>query len=148
MTVREFIRKGSFCALATSSGDRPHCSLMSYAADETGSRLFMITRSDTLKFRNLLANPSVSLLIDTRQEQGCCASTSIQALTIWGTIRVITEREEQHEARQRLIATHPDIRVLTDIPEAMFLCVELESAQLFEGLQHIPLRGEFAAPET
>ncbi len=120
MTVRDLIRKGSFCVLATSFGDRPHCSLMSYAADETGRRLYMMTRSDTLKYRNLVANPSVSLLIDTRQERGYRQSTDIQALTLWGTIRVIDDGEEQRAARQRLVAAHPDIRVLADVPETMF----------------------------
>ncbi len=79
--IRKMILENKVCALATVSGDVPHCSLMSYAVDEDGRKLYMATLQDTKKYRNLAANPHVSVLIDTRDSEG---KGNTRALTISG----------------------------------------------------------------
>ena len=65
--IRELIQSGKTCVLATVSEGQPHCSLMSYAADENGREIYMATLRNTKKYKNLVVNPSVSLLIDSRE---------------------------------------------------------------------------------
>jgi nitroimidazol reductase NimA-like FMN-containing flavoprotein (pyridoxamine 5'-phosphate oxidase superfamily) len=57
--IRELMKAGRACVLATVSGKEPHCSLMSYATDDDCREIYMATRRDTKKYRNLAANPSV-----------------------------------------------------------------------------------------
>ena len=67
--MKKLAKEKDLCVLATVSGEKPHCSLMAYATDDdcTGST-WPLTRH-TRKFKNLMENPSVSLLIDTREER-------------------------------------------------------------------------------
>ena len=65
-TMKEVMRSQDMCVLATVSGDKPHCSLMAYVTDEDCRTIYMITHRHTAKYRNLTANPCLSLLIDTR----------------------------------------------------------------------------------
>ena len=57
----------NICVLATVGGRKPHCSLMAYVTDENCTEIYMVTHKNTNKYKNLMENPSVSLLIDTRE---------------------------------------------------------------------------------
>ncbi len=87
--IQEMIAANRFCVLATVSEGTPHCSLMFYAASDDGREIYMATPRNTRKYRNLVANPSVSLLIDTRHatDQGLTGPT--RALTITGVLDLI-----------------------------------------------------------
>ena len=137
MLIKDIIRYGAFCVLATSSNDRPHCSLMSYATDDECCKIFMMTLSDTQKFRNLTLNPNVSLLIDTRSEKTYHTASTVRALTVGGKIRAIDDADGKAQARQRLVEAHPDLRELAASSNAVLLCLEIESVQLFEGLKRV-----------
>ena len=65
--IQELLQANRTCVLATVSEGEPHCSLMSYATDDDCREIYMATHRDTKKYKNLTANPSVSLLIDTRE---------------------------------------------------------------------------------
>ena len=56
--IRELIQSGKTCVLATVSEGQPHCSLMSYAADENGREIYMATLSNTKKYKNLVVRVS------------------------------------------------------------------------------------------
>ena len=64
--MKNIMRSQDICVLATVSEDKPHCSLMAYLTDDDCRTIYMITHKHTTKYRNLTANPSLSLLIDTR----------------------------------------------------------------------------------
>jgi general stress protein 26 len=110
---------------------------MSYAASEDGSRLFMITRADTKKFRNLSMNRNVSALIDTRTAGDRNLSSAIRALTISGKIAIITDDVLKLQARQRLFHRHPDLEDFFGNQDPILLNLEIESVQVFEGLEQI-----------
>ncbi len=137
MPIADMIRNNSFCVLATCADNKPHCSLMSYAASEDGSRLFMITRADTKKFRNLSMNRNVSALIDTRTAGDRNLSSAIRALTISGKIAIITDDVLKLQARQRLFHRHPDLEDFFGNQDPILLNLEIESVQVFEGLEQI-----------
>ena len=67
--MKAVVREKDICVLATVSGDKPHCSLMAYAADDDCREIYMVTHRKTNKYKNLKENPAVSLLIDTREER-------------------------------------------------------------------------------
>jgi len=56
------------CVLATSREGRPHCSLMAYFSDGNAEWIYMVTHRATTKYKNLLSNAQVSLLVDNRCE--------------------------------------------------------------------------------
>lgn len=64
-SVIKLLKSTRFLHLATSLNDVPHVSLMNYTYYNKGEESFIIftTPKDTTKYRNILANPNVSLLV-------------------------------------------------------------------------------------
>lgn len=121
----------NICVMATVSGSAPYCSLMAYAVSEDCREIYLATLRATRKFRNLTANPSVSLLIDSREIR---PRTQAQALTVEGTCHAIEDDAAKINARGRLLESHPHLMELLDNPDAALLCVRVKSFLLLEGL--------------
>lgn len=67
--VQEFLKQHHMAILSTVSEDgRPWGSAVIFAVDEDLNFFFM-TRSDTLKYKNIVANPSVALTIADEADQ-------------------------------------------------------------------------------
>ena len=67
--MKAMVRDHDICVLATVAEGEPHCSLMAYVPDESCREIYMVTHRKTKKYRNLRANPAISLLIDTRESR-------------------------------------------------------------------------------
>ena len=57
---------------------------MLYVLNEGCSVIYMVSHKKTKKYANLISNPSVSLLIDTREEERGDRRTKVKALTVSG----------------------------------------------------------------
>jgi nitroimidazol reductase NimA-like FMN-containing flavoprotein (pyridoxamine 5'-phosphate oxidase superfamily) len=136
-TMKDIIRKNNLCVLATVSEGAPHCSLMSYVTDETGHEIYLVSRRDTKKYLNMIQNPSVSLLIDNREEKTGQARSNIKALTVKGKFHTITEPAEKEAIRLRFLKQHPHlIEFLNDHGIEVF-AIKIESLQLLDGVTDI-----------
>jgi nitroimidazol reductase NimA-like FMN-containing flavoprotein (pyridoxamine 5'-phosphate oxidase superfamily) len=91
----------------------------------------MVTHRGTKKYKNLMQNPAVSLLIDTREE---VERTQAQALTVEGVFQKIQDEDKQTLIRSRLLAVHPHLQDFVDHPDAELLCIKVESFLLLTGL--------------
>ena len=131
--MKALVREMDSCVLATVSGKRPHCSLMSYIADPECREIFMVTHPRTKKFKNLLENPWVSLLIDTREEGRDIALAKKRALTISGLYQKIDPARER-EIRAQFLVRHPQLRELVEDPETEIISIRVQSFQLLEGV--------------
>jgi len=132
--IQALICGNNHCVLATAAGNRPHCSLMSYAADPEGRELYMITLRNTQKFENLIANPHVSVLIDTREEDIGSRRGRAKALTVTGVFRLIIDPREKEAVRAQLAAAHPPLQELAARAEAEPFSITVESVLLLEGV--------------
>ena len=117
--------------MATAADGAPHCSLMSYATDKECREIYMATLKDTKKYRNLIANPSVSLLIDTR-DLGPKAKT--RALTITGIFQATENDKRITEIRETLLAKHPDLKDFFNNPDAKIVVIKATSLQLLDNV--------------
>jgi nitroimidazol reductase NimA-like FMN-containing flavoprotein (pyridoxamine 5'-phosphate oxidase superfamily) len=132
--MKALAKKKDTCVLATVSGVEPHCSLMSYATDDDCREIYMITHKQTKKYRNLLHNGKVSLLIDTREEDQAVGREVTKALTINGVFQKIEDQQEKKKAVDRLLEKHPPLRKFADTPDAEVFAVRIKSFQLLEGI--------------
>jgi nitroimidazol reductase NimA-like FMN-containing flavoprotein (pyridoxamine 5'-phosphate oxidase superfamily) len=135
--IQALICRNNRCVLATVSGDRPHCSLMSYVADPQCRELYMVTLRDTRKFANLLANPRASLLIDTREEDAGGRAGGTKAVTVHGVFRAIADPAKKAAVRAQLAVAHPQLQEFISNPEAELLCISVESVLLLEGVSEL-----------
>jgi len=131
--IKRLISESDMCVLATCHQGRPHCSLMAYVADEKGATIYMATRKETNKYKYLVENPQVSLLIDTRTEKGLEKRAEVQALTISGTCTPIEDAVQAAVIRRQIVAHHPHLKALAEHPDAAIIGVRLESFLLLDG---------------
>lgn len=132
--IRELIQSGKTCVLATVSEGQPHCSLMSYAADENGREIYMATLRNTKKYKNLVVNPSVSLLIDSREGGSAGRPGTTRALTITGPFQSGLGEQRREALRQRLLARHPELEDFLADPAAEIIVIKVKALQLLEGV--------------
>ena len=133
-TMKKLAKGKDLCVLATVSGQQPHCSLMAYATDDNCSEIYMATYRNTKKFKNLVVNPSVSLLIDTREEHRGPQRPAAKAMTISGVFERLEDEERKARARAGLLRRHPHLREFLEHPDAEVFCIKIHSFLLLDGL--------------
>lgn len=130
--MKALLKAQEVCALATVSPEgQPHCSLMFYITDDNGQHIYLITRENTKKYRNLSANPAVSLLIDNREVRG--PGEPPLALTIGGICETLPAGGLRDAILGRILARHPHLEALASDPEIKVLSVRGISLQLLQG---------------
>jgi nitroimidazol reductase NimA-like FMN-containing flavoprotein (pyridoxamine 5'-phosphate oxidase superfamily) len=133
--MKTLVKEKDICVLATVSAGRPHCSLMAYVTDDDCGEIYMVTHRRTKKYENLMENPSVSLLIDTREEHPGSRRPQAEALTISGTFKPINEEDNVIIVRSRLLGRHPHLKEFVDDPEAVIFSIKVASFLLLDGLK-------------
>lgn len=132
--IQELIQQHRICVLATVSGGEPHCSLMSYATDDDCREIYMATSKDTKKYRNVAANPYVSLLVDSRQDLTANPAAPMKALTIAGIFQKDVDEKKAADIRERLFGKNADLRKAFDDPETAMIVIKICAVQLLDGL--------------
>jgi len=94
----------------------------------------MATRKETKKYRNLSANPSVSLLVDSRQDAGTGSSTQTKALTISGIVQTNIDEKKIAAARARLFEMHTELKNIFNNPDTEIIVVKIMAVQLLDGI--------------
>ena len=130
--MKAILRENNLCVLATCSVAGPHCSFMSYAPGPEETTIYMVTLKMTKKYRNILENPKVSVLVDTRIES-FSRPAEIRALTVSGICSPVRETQERNRAIGHILATHPHLSWLVAHPDAEVLAVRAESFLLLDG---------------
>lgn len=132
--MRQILTSQNLCVLATFSGEEPHCSLMAYIVDDSCRRLYMLTPKKTRKFANLCANPTVSLLVDTRLADGRPQSRdTICALTVGGTCAVVEDVDREKSICERFLQVHPHLATFVKEEDIAVFEVKIASLQLLQG---------------
>jgi nitroimidazol reductase NimA-like FMN-containing flavoprotein (pyridoxamine 5'-phosphate oxidase superfamily) len=131
--MKDLLRAGDMCVLATCVEDKPHCSLMAYVTDELVTEVYMVTLKRTRKYQNFLRNPYVSLLVDTRYEQPPRARKEVQALTASGTFHPLAEAGERQRIVQEMAAKHPHLETLLAHEDVEPFAIRIDSFLLLDG---------------
>jgi nitroimidazol reductase NimA-like FMN-containing flavoprotein (pyridoxamine 5'-phosphate oxidase superfamily) len=131
--MKNLLKTGDLCVLATCAEGNPHCSLMAYITNGAVTTVYMVTLKQTQKYRNFLQNPQASLLVDTRQEQPLPARAGIQALTVSGTFQPIAEEDEKQRIVREMAERHPQLRELLANSDAEPFAIKIHSFLLLDG---------------
>ena len=129
--IQKIISENKVCVMATVAGDAPHCSLMSYATNNDCREIYMATLKDTKKYRNLIVNPSVSLLIDTRDAD---PKGKTKALTVTGIVQAINNDKKIADIRKTLLKKHPDLKDFFNDPDARIIVIKATALQLLDNV--------------
>jgi len=129
--IQKMISENKICVMATVADGAPHCSLMSYATSKDCREIYMATFKDTKKYCNLIANPTVSLLIDTRDAS---PRDKTRALTVTGVFQAVDHDKRLKEIRETLIKKHPDLKNFFNHPDARIVVIKVIALQLLDNV--------------
>jgi len=133
--MKGIVKGNDLCVLATVSEGKPHCSLMSYISDEEGQEVYLISHKETKKYSNLMENPTVSLLIDTREEEKGQRRIYIKALTVSGEFRTIKDPGKKDIIRAKFLKRHPHLTDFMNDPGTEIFSIKIKSFQLLDGVK-------------
>jgi nitroimidazol reductase NimA-like FMN-containing flavoprotein (pyridoxamine 5'-phosphate oxidase superfamily) len=132
--MKKLAKDKDICVLATASSGTPYCSLMAYATDEECREIYMVTYRNSRKYKNLKENPSVSLLVDTREEHTGPHRAEAKAMTIAGTFRKIEDPHREAMVRGKLLLRHPHLKPFLEAADGEIICIRIASFLLLDGL--------------
>jgi len=133
--MKDIVKANDLCVLATVSEGKPHCSLMSYVSDEEGREIYLISHKQTKKYFNLMENPTVSLLIDTREEEKGRRRIDIKALTVSGEFQTINNTGKKDLIRSKFLKRHPHLTDFLNEPGVELFSIKIRSFQLLDGVK-------------
>ena len=131
--IKALIREQATCVLATASENRPHCSLMAYATNASCDEIYLMTLKDSRKYKNMCANPAVSLLIDTRQDTLKTDHSKTMALTLSGRFDRMMKDAEGERISKELRRKHPGLKEFFENVETEPVKIIVESYLLLQG---------------
>ena len=123
--LRELEKGQLHAVLATAAEGRPYTSLVAYALAPGGMGVLFSTGKRTRKYRNILANAAVSILIDTRANTGRDYLTA-ESLTIEGSARPLRRGRSRDEMGKVFLSKHPVLEAFVADRETALVLVEAE----------------------
>jgi nitroimidazol reductase NimA-like FMN-containing flavoprotein (pyridoxamine 5'-phosphate oxidase superfamily) len=110
---------------------------VAFALAPDGAAVLFATPRDSRKYRNLRANPRVSLLLDTRGERDRDYG-SAEAITVVGRARVLRAGSSSwREAGRVLRAKHPALAAFLEAATTALVRVEIDEAVHVSGFQRV-----------
>ena len=130
--VKEILMDNSLCVLCTVSGNLPHCSLMTYVLSDDSKIMYMVTVRESRKYRNLLENSTVSLLVDNRQQLTLPSNENVFSITFEGFLKHLSPLEIEN-VRIQLADSHGELKEILKNPDSIIFGIELKTFLLLNG---------------
>ena len=128
MTVRARLialdKEQLHAVLATDMDGQPYTSMVAYALVRDGSGIVFATPRKTLKYRNILRNCRVALLIDTRENTGT-DYMGAESLTILGHARPVRKSKTYDLLARALTKKHARLSKLMRSPQTRLILVAI-----------------------
>ncbi len=67
--IKKWLKDHKYCVIATSFKNKPWAATVNYTVDNN-LNIFIATNPGSLKFQNILKNPTVCLVIDSQTKEG------------------------------------------------------------------------------
>ena len=109
--------------LATDGGGQPYTSLVSFAISPDLEGLIFATPKATSKYKNIVKNPRVSVLIDNRRYAGDDIMRG-EAVTILGVAKTVRRGKRWQELARTLVEKNPVLSGFINAPTTALIYVE------------------------
>ena len=117
--------KALHAVLATAHDNIPYTSLVAYAFDHQEKVFLFLTPRKTTKFNNILKNPNVSLLIDTRENTDK-DYLSGEAFTVIGKAMPLRAGKRKARLVKTFLNKHPKLRDFSKERGTAIIAVDIQ----------------------
>jgi nitroimidazol reductase NimA-like FMN-containing flavoprotein (pyridoxamine 5'-phosphate oxidase superfamily) len=122
--IKKVIASQSIAVLGTSKNDEPYSCLVAYAMTENIDQFIFATMRQRLKYKNLSANPRVSLIIDDRNENASDFDKTT-SVTVLGSARDLIGPEREEYA-SILLKLHPSLTDFVNSHDCAVIRVDID----------------------
>ncbi len=122
--LKLFDRSQYFAVLATQGGGQPYASLVSYALTPDMGTCIFATPRKTRKYRNILKEGRVALLIDDRPSD-VKDILEAEAVTIIGEARPLRRGKTWDRLAQVYLRKHPDLEEFLRLPSTALVALTI-----------------------
>jgi heme iron utilization protein len=112
--------------LATESDGQPYTSLIAYALMPDAKGVIFITPRSTRKYKNILKNKRVSLLLDTRTNTSE-DYMSAESITILGKAHPVRKGEKRTSLARIFVKKHTRLKEIIISPQIALILVEVNT---------------------
>jgi nitroimidazol reductase NimA-like FMN-containing flavoprotein (pyridoxamine 5'-phosphate oxidase superfamily) len=132
--LAELLAGQRLAVLSTHDGERPHGSLVAFAATPAMDTLVFATTRGTRKFRNLSRYPRVSLVIDSRSNRESDFREAAAA-TAEGLAAEVPDGDSP--LRQLYLAKHPTLAAFLEDPTCALVAVRVDAYRVVQRFQEV-----------
>jgi nitroimidazol reductase NimA-like FMN-containing flavoprotein (pyridoxamine 5'-phosphate oxidase superfamily) len=125
----------SIAVLGTSRDDEPYSSLVGFVVTEDLRVLIFSTMRQRLKYRNMAANPRVTLMIDDRNEQASDFNETT-SITIVGSADDIKGKDREDYAGL-LLKRHPVLTDFVSSPDCAIMKVDIDKIYVVSDFESV-----------
>ena len=122
-SIRKLCQEQAFAVLAAQGKGQPYTVLIGFAASQDLRRIVFTTPKHTRKYHLIERGRRVSLLVDNRSQQEDSIN-QISAVTITGTARILTDRDEIEFWASLLTDKHPYLKEFVKSSSTATILVE------------------------
>jgi nitroimidazol reductase NimA-like FMN-containing flavoprotein (pyridoxamine 5'-phosphate oxidase superfamily) len=118
------LNQQQLATLATMSQENPYCNLVAFTPSEDLQTILFSTPRQSTKYANIVRNPNVALLIDSRTQFG----TDVQAgtaVTALGSV-VLDSLQTEGELRNRHAARHEQFKDFIYSPDCALVQIRVQ----------------------
>jgi len=133
--IEDVLKLTKFAVLATEGNGQPHTSLIAITPFESFRQLIFATYRNTLKYRNLVNNSKVAVLIESREANMRGLQKSI-VLTIIGHTKEISIAENE-AAYHAHLKNHPEMESFMLSSDCALITIIAQSYQVVVGIDDI-----------
>ena len=121
--------------LATSGLHGPHASLVAFASSPDLRTLVLATPMSTRKYANMLSDPRVALLVDSRSNQSFDFHAAT-AVTAYGRSRVV-RKEKELELVHIYLDKHPHLVEFVHAPSCALVSIAVDRFSQVSSFQQV-----------
>lgn len=133
--IEEALQSNKLAVLATVGDDQPHASLIAITPFRGFRQLIFATYRTTHKFRNLIANGKVAVLIEGTNE-GKSGIQNGLVITAYGVADEISLGATD-KALQTHLQKYPELLSFTSEPDCALILVKVENYQVVKGIDKV-----------
>ncbi|MFC1851099.1 pyridoxamine 5'-phosphate oxidase family protein [candidate division CSSED10-310 bacterium] len=133
--VRSILEHQFLAVLATQSEGQPHTSLVGFVVTDDLHTIIFATPRATRKYQNLISNPYVALLVDTRQHQEADFH-SATAVSAYGMAKEVSGADKE-KYRKLYLQKHPSLGDFVTSPTCALVVVSVRKYSMVSEFQNV-----------
>jgi nitroimidazol reductase NimA-like FMN-containing flavoprotein (pyridoxamine 5'-phosphate oxidase superfamily) len=135
--LRQTVGAQRFAVLSTLSNQQPYSNLVAFAVSDDLRQIIFATNRDTQKYRNILSNNKIALLIDNRSNSQSDFTRAL-AITVIGIAKELNG-EGRDDLVQSYLNKHTSLKEFLNTPDTAIINVQVTDYILarFEGANRI-----------